>query len=87
MSRFPHWDQGDEKKAWDEGFDDGWSAGWEQGLRLTMDEVASRMIKDDVPMAYIMKYTSLSHWSLTKEFKEIMKDEGSVIRIKCGHKK
>ena len=60
MSRFPPWDQGDEKKAWDEGFDYGWSSGWEQGLRLTMNEVARRMINDDVPMSYIMKYTGLS---------------------------
>jgi hypothetical protein len=87
MSRFPPWDQSDEKKAWNEGFDDGWSSGWEQGLRLTMNEVFRRMIRDDVPMAYIMEYTSLSDMYLTEEFKEIMENEGRVIKIKYDHKK
>jgi hypothetical protein len=83
------------RSDWDEGYDTGWSAGWKQGVRLTMAEVARRLIRDDVPMSYILEYTLLTEGSITKEFKKILETEGRVItynpiksnRKRTGHGK
>jgi len=44
-----------------------------------MDEVARRLIKDNVPMSYILKYTLLTEGSMTREFKKILKTEGRIV--------
>jgi len=83
------------RSDWDEGYNTGWSAGWEQGVRLTMNEVARRLIRDDVPMSYILEYTLLTEGFITREFKKILETEGRVItyntiksnRKRTGHGK
>ena len=70
--KLPPWDQSPERKAWDEGFKDGWKAGLELGLEEGLEEAARRMIKEDVPLAYVIEYTDDIPWRATDKLKKFI---------------